>query len=278
MHERKKQIIKVILYTVLGAFAIMQIFPFLWMVVFSLKTETEIHTKSPLSLPASPYFQNFVDAWVKGNVSSYFLNSVVVTVISVVMILLLSGMIAYSITRMRWRLKGGVLAVIMTGMMIPIHATLIPLFLIMQKLGLLSTHLSIILPYIATGMPLAVYIFSNFMRNIPRELESAAYIDGCGVVRTYFSIILPTLTPAISTIAIFAFMSTWNEFIMASTYLQNQALNTLPIGLSAFKGKYLTAWGPLGAAIVISTIPLLLFYFVFSEQVEKSFTAGSILK
>lgn len=274
----KKKMTASLRYLVLGVFAVIQIFPFLWLVLFSFKTDSEIHNKSALALPESFHWQNYVDAWVQGNVGRYFLNSVFVTLVSVGLILLLSSMIAYGLTRMRWRFQGGVLAVIMLGMMIPIHATLIPLFILMQKMGLLSSHLSIILPYIVTGLPMAVFIFSNFLRSIPKELEAAAYIDGSGVCRTFFAIIMPTLKPAISTVAIFSFMNTWNEFIMASTFLQEQSLNTLPIGLKAFQGMYLTSWGPLGAAIVISTVPLLLFYVIFSEQVEKSFTAGSILK
>lgn len=273
-----KGIKKTILYVILGLFAIIQIFPFIWLVLFSFKTDSEIHIKNALALPEGIHWENYVEAWTEGHVGHYFINSIVVTTVSVLFILLLSSMIAYGITRMRFRLQGVVLAVIMLGMMIPIHATLVPLFIIMQKAGLLSTHLSIILPYIVTGMPLGVFIFSNFLRSIPMELEAAAFIDGCGVFRTFFSIIMPTLKPAITTVAIFSFMNTWNEFIMASTFLQDQSLNTLPIGLKSFQGMYLTSWGPLGAAIVISTLPLLIFYFIFSEQVEKSFTAGSILK
>ncbi len=274
----RKKIVRLLLYVVLGLFAIVQICPFIWLVLFSLKSDSEIHAKSALALPEGIHWQNYVEAWTEGNVGHYFLNSLFVTLVSVALILLLGSMIAYGITRMRWKFQGTVLAIIMVGMMIPIHAILVPLFIIMQRMGLLSTHLSIILPYVVTGMPLAVFIFSNFLRSIPLELESAAYIDGSGVLRTFFSIILPTLKPAITTVAIFSFMNTWNEFIMASTYLQDQSLNTLPIGLKSFQGMYLTSWGPLGAAIVISTVPLLIFYFIFSEQVEKSFTAGAILK
>lgn len=274
----KKSIFRTGIHIILILFAAIQIFPLFWLISFSFKTDNEIFIKSSLALPKQLKFENYVVAWTEGNMARYFMNSVIVTAVSVTCILLFSSMIAYAVTRMRWKYRDFTLGVVMAGMMIPIHATLIPLFLILQKLGLLSTHLSIILPYVAAGLPLAVFIFSNFLRNIPSELEAAAYIDGSGVLRTFFFIIMPTLTPAIATIAIFAFMNTWNEFIMASTFLQSLKLNTLPLGLTAFRGMYLTSWGPLGAAIVIACVPILLFYFIFSEQVEKSFAAGAILK
>ena len=135
-------------------------------------------------------------------------------------------MMGYAITRMKWRGSNAALGFLMLGMMVPIHATLIPLFLIMQKAGLLNTHWCIIIPYIAAGLPLAVFIISNFLRSIPHELEEAAFIDGCGVIKSFVHIIIPVLKPAVATVAIFTFMSNWNEFIMASTYLQTSELYT----------------------------------------------------
>lgn len=274
----KKKTCKILAYAAMLLFALIQIFPFLWLVNFSLKGTAQIFTESSLTLPNPVIWNNYQEAWFKGNVAKYFMNSVLVSAVSVGGILLIAGMMAYAITRLTWKWKKGTFNLLMLGMMIPIHATLIPLFIVLKKMHLLSTHMGIILPYIATGLPLAVFIYSNFIRSIPFEMESAAAIDGCSVTKMYFKIILPILKPATATIAIFSFMSIWNEFIMASTFLQNQSLNTLPVGLMAFKGQYLTDWGPLGAAIVIASIPILLFYFIFSEQVEKSFAAGAALK
>lgn len=263
---------------ILAVFSVIQIFPLVWLVNFSLKSDSELYTSSSLALPETPMFSNYVDAWIKGNVAKYFFNSVFVTVASVGITVLLSCMMAYAISRMKWKGSNGVLTFFMLGMMIPIHATLIPLFLLMQKAGLLSSHWCIILPYIAAGLPLAVFIISNFLRSVPRELEEAAVMDGCGIFRTFASIVMPTLKSAISTVAIFTFMSNWNEFIMASTYLQKSEMYTLPIGLTAFKGAYSASLGPMCAAIVITCIPLIIFYCLCSEQVEKSFAAGAVLK
>lgn len=273
--KSKKTIAK---YIVLAVFAVIQIFPLVWLVNFSLKSNSEIYTASSLALPESPVFSNYPEAWVKGNVAGYFGNSVFTTFFSVIITLVLGCMMGYAISRMRWKGSNAVLAFLMLGMMVPIHATLIPLFLIMQKVGLLNTRWCIIIPYIAAGLPLAVFIISNFLRSVPHELEEAAFIDGCGVFRSFLYIIMPVVKPAIATVAIFTFMNNWNEFIMASTYLQTSELYTLPIGLTAFRGAYSAALGPMAAAIIITCIPLIIFYCLCSEQVEKSFSAGAVLK
>lgn len=269
---------KVPVYIVLGFFSAIQIFPLLWLVNYSFKNNTEIFTKSPLAFAEHFNAGNYITAWVKGSVGKYFMNSLFVSFFSVLITLLLGCMIGYGITRMFWKMKNAVLAFIMLGMMIPIHATLIPLFILMQNMGMLNSRWAIIIPYIAAGMPLAVFTISNFMRSIPRELEEAAFIDGCGVFRSFAQIIMPSLKPIMATVSIFCFMNNWNEFIMASTYLQSSELYTLPIGLRAFKGQYTAELAPMAACIVIASIPLLIFYCFFSEQVEKSFAAGSGLK
>ncbi|MDY3917416.1 MAG: carbohydrate ABC transporter permease [Candidatus Limivivens sp.] len=274
----KRKMKKTLVYVILAIFAVIQIFPLVWLVNYSFKSNAEIYTKSSFAIAENIGPANYISAWVKGSIAKYFGNSVIVTLVSVAATLILACMMAYAITRMRWKFSNAVLAFLMVGMMIPIHATLIPLFVLLQKIGLYSTRWSLIIPYTAVGLPLAVFIFSNFLRSIPHELEEAAFIDGCSVVRAFAQIILPSLKPAIATVAIFTFMSNWNEFIMASTYLQKSDLYTLPLGLTAFQGTHGSEMGPMAAAILIASVPLLIFYCIFSEQVEKSFTAGAVLK
>jgi raffinose/stachyose/melibiose transport system permease protein len=259
-------------------FAFIQIFPFIWLVNFSLKTNAEILTKSSFSLPEKPVFLNYPNAWKTGGIGRYFFSSFFVTVLTVVFVTVFGGMLSYSVTRMKWKLSGVAFLFVMLGMMIPIHASLIPLFIVLRKLRLLSTHFGLVLAYTASCLPVAVFVFSNFLRSTPYELEAAAFIDGSGVLRTFFVIIFPTLAPAIATVAISVVLSSWNEFIMASTFLQDPSIYTLPVGLTAFKSRYATDWGPLGAAIVISCLPIITFYFIFSERIEKGFFAGAILK
>lgn len=276
--NQKKKKLKILVYAGLGIFSVLQILPLLWLATFSLKTNKEIVTKHAFHLPERFLYENYILAWTKGKVASYFGNSVLVALVSLAVTLLLGAMIAYAITRMRFRFRKGLLFLFLAGMMVPIHAALIPLFILLKNMGLLKSYLAVILPYIGFGMPLAIFIFSNFLKAIPFELEEAAFIDGCGVLRSFFSIILPVIKPAFATVGIFTFMANWNEFIMAATFLQDASKNTLPLGLMAFQGQYSAQWGPMGAAIMIASLPVLLLYLFFNEAIENSFTAGAILK
>jgi raffinose/stachyose/melibiose transport system permease protein len=274
----EKRLIQGIAYLIIVVFALIQIFPLAWLMLSSLKTDNAIITKSAFSLPDPWVFKNYVKAWIDGSIEQYFLNSILITAVCVMVTILLSGMISYAIARMEWKLNNIVLFVFLAGLMVPIHVTLIPLFIILKNLGLLGNYLGIILPYIAVGLPLGIFVFVNFIRNLPRELEQAAAIDGCNIYQTFFQIIFPVIMPAFSAVAIFTFLNVWNEFIMAATFINNVEMRTLPLGLMAFQGTYSTQWAPMSAAIVIASLPVVLFYIFFSNQVEKSFTAGAILK
>ncbi len=269
---------KPLVYIVLVVFALIQLLPLIWLLLSSFKTNGEIITKGAFSLPEVWRVENYGKAWKEGNIGNYFLNSVLISAVCVTLTLLMSSMVAYAISRMKWKISGLVLFLFLAGLMVPVHVTLIPLFIILKNIGLLGQQAGIILPYISMGLPLGVYVFTNFLRSLPSELEQAAAIDGCSLYRTFFSIILPVIMPAISAVGIFTFLNVWNEFIMAATLINSNVNKTLPLGLMAFQGEFSTQWAPMSAAIVISSIPVVLFYLVFSHQVEKSFTAGAVLK
>lgn len=276
--RRKTSTLRILIYCMLFIFAIIQVFPLIWTFMISFKTNEQIMLDGTFSLPDRWMVENYMIAWTKGKVQDYFLNSVLVASISVAFTLLFSSMIGYAIARMRWRLSGLTLYLFMAGLMVPIHAILIPVFIILKDLGLLSSLLSLILPYITIGMPLGVFIFTNFLRSLPFELEAAAFIDGCSVIGAFFRIILPVIQPSFVTVGIFCFLHNWNEFIMASTFLQNPRLKTLPLGLMAFQGDFSVQWGQMAAAILIASIPVIIAYIIFSERVEASFAAGALLK
>lgn len=266
------------IYLLMSLIAVLQLFPLYWLVVSAFKDNSEIIGGVVWALPKEWRFSNFTEAWVSAKVNQYFFNSVSVTLITLFCVLLLASMMAYALTRMRFKYNGLILFILLMGVMVPIHATLIPLFMILKNLGLLSSRLSIILPYIAVNLPIGVYMLSAFLRSMPKELEEAAFIDGCGVVKSFFKVVLPLLKPPLASVAIFVFLAVWNELLMAATFIQKETLRTLPLGLMNFSGQYSISWGPLAAAMVISTLPILLAYVLFSDQMEKSFTAGAILK
>ncbi|OKP92689.1 carbohydrate ABC transporter permease [Paenibacillus sp. P32E] len=266
------------LYILMIIIAVLQLFPLYWLVISAFKDNSEIIGGTVWALPTEWRLSNFTEAWVSAKVNQYFGNSVIVTLVTLLFVLLFASMMAYALTRMKFKYNSVILFMLLMGVMVPIHATLIPLFMILKNLGILSSRLSIILPYIAVNLPIGVYMLSAFLRTMPKELEEAAFMDGCGVVKSFFKVVLPLLKPPLASVAIFVFLAVWNELLMAATFIQKQELRTLPLGLMNFSGQYSISWGPLAAAMVISTLPILLAYVLFSEQMEKSFTAGAILK
>lgn len=274
----KKPIFKALIYILMTLFGIIQVFPFIWSVLFSFKSNSEIVMNGALSLPTEWKFTNYINAWTRGHIGSYFFNSLIVSVVSTTAIIILSSMCAYAFTRMKWELRSPAMTLIMSGLMIPIQAILIPQFFVIKGLGMTKTYLSVILPYIGAGLPLGIFIISGFMAGLPKEVEEAALLDGCGIFKAFFHIVLHLIKPALATVGVLTFINCWNEMIMAVTYIYNDSLKTLPVGLMAFQGTHATDWGALGAAMVIASLPAILFYFKFGDLIEDSVTMGAILK
>lgn len=257
--------------------AVIQLFPFVWLILFSLKSNTEIFDPSKtLSLPQVWHFENYAMALQGGEILRYFLNSVLYSAVTVVASGLLASMAAYGITRMEWKLKGFVMAVFTLGIMMPVQATLLPLFQVLDATGLRNGYFGLMIPYIVFAIPMSVMVLSSFYRSIPREMEEAACIDGCGIFRTFFVIIMPMIKPALATASIFAFMNTWNELLFANTFVDDEAYRTLPVGIMTFVGEHSTNWGLIGAGLVVATVPIVIIYFILSKQIQSSMTVGAV--
>lgn len=257
-------------------FAFIQIYPLFWLFEFSLKDNNEIFGGNIAGLPEHWRFENYVTAFFNANVIKYFINSVIVTGVTIVITLIISAMSAYAISRMIWRGRETTLKIILMGMMVPIHAALLPLFIILSKAHLLNSYWSLIIPYIAFGLPMAVFLFTSFMESLPRELEEAAAIDGCGIYQMFWRIIFPLIRPAIATVSIFTFISSWNELMFAVTFINKTEYKTLTVGIMSMVGAYTTKWGEIGAGLMIATIPTVIMYLLLSEQVQKSLVAGAV--
>lgn len=266
----------VFLYIILGLFLIVQLFPLYWLGMFSLKSSQEVFTGNILGPPSQWMWSNYKSAISNGKIVLYFFNSLLVTVSSVSLTILLSAMAAYAITRMKWRLSRGVLIFFLMGVMIPLHAALLPLFQILSSMEILNSYLSLIIPYTAFGLPVAIFIFSGFYQSIPYEMEESAAMEGCTILRTFFSIILPLITPAIATVAIFTFLTNWNELMFAVTFISREAYRTLTVGIVSLASRYRTDWGAIGAAMMIGVLPSILFYLLMSKQVQASMRAGAV--
>ena len=250
------------------------LFPLYWLLCFSLKDTNEILGGNLIGLPTQWLFSNYASAWGTGDtISLFLLNSVIDTATTLFLTSLFGFMCAYGLLRMRWKGQKAVMTYIMLGMMIPMHAALYPLT--QTLLPLTKTHWALIIPYTAFNIPITILILSGFITNIPYEMEEAACIDGSGIFRTAFTIILPMMIPAIATAAIFVFLLVWNELLLA-TVLSSGTVRTLTVGIQQMSGQYQTDYGSMGAALVIATLPTLVLYMCMSSQVQKSLIAGAV--
>ncbi len=265
-----------LLYLILAMVAVLQVLPLIWLVFFSLKNNQEVFNLSPFALPLHPRWGNYTKVWTEGQIGHYFMNSVWITVTAVALTVLLASMVTYAITRMRWRNSSLVLGLFMTGMMIPVHSTLIPLFSFFTNFGLKDHPLSVILSYTAFNMPITIMILLGAYYALPREIEEAAVMDGCTVNRMFFAVVLPMTISVLTTTVIINMIYNWNEFIFVNTFISSDHLKTLTVGVQNFVGQYSTDWGAIGATLVISMLPIVVAFFILSEQIMEGVTAGAV--
>jgi len=272
----KANINKLLVYTILIIWALISLFPIYWMITFSLKSNLEIFGGNPIGLPRDWMWSNYANAFGSGHLGRYLLNSVIVTAATIIITVLASVMAAFALIRMSWKLSKTVMRILMLGLMIPIHAALLPIFIMMRNLHIINTLVSLILPYAGFAAPMGILITTGLISSIPRAMEEAALMDGCSIYRMFFSVMFPLLSPAAATISIFTFLQSWNELMFASVFISRDSVKTLTVGIQAMSGMYLTEWGPIGAALTVATIPTIVIYLSLSKQVQKSFIAGAV--
>lgn len=266
----------VVLWAFLIAMAVIQIFPMVWLVNFSLASSNEMFTTGLLVKPEVIRWDNYVAAFVDGHFLQYFKNSLLINVLAVILVLVLSVMLAYACTRMRWKLSGLVRGLIMLGIMIPIHATLLPNFIIYDRLHLTDTIWALLIPYVAFSLPQGMFLTCGFMDSIPREVEEAALIDGANLYQILFGIITPMLKPSLVTVAIMTFLNNWNEFMMASTYLSSPTWKTLPFSVLEFTGMYSSNYAVQFAVMALTAMPMVIIYVILNKQITKGVAAGAV--
>lgn len=263
---------------ILVLFACMSLYPLIYLACYSLKTNDEIFYSNPFGLPLSPQWENYVKAVTAFDVMTYFKNSIITTIVSLAGVFVLVLPFSYAVARMRWRLKGLAAMFISIGLFIPLQVSLIPLSVLIKDLGMANTYGALILPYIAFNLAFPFMILSVSFRALPSELEEAAFIDGASVYRTFFSIMLPLVKPAVASAMLFATLGIWNEYILPTVMISSSRLKTLPAGLAAFVGQHSTNWGAMGAAMMIASIPTIVLYLRFSDRIEDSLTIGGAVK
>ena len=254
--------------------ALIQLFPLYWMFTFSLKDNKEIFGANPMGLPQSWQWSNYAKIFTAGNMGLYLLNSVIVTASTILLTLLLSAMATYAIVRMKWKLSKLVYNVFLIGMMLSVQAVMLPLYINLQPI--LSTHMALILPYVAFAMPQAILLMVGSLEALPKEMEEAAFIDGASIYRLFYVIILPMLAPILSTVAILTFLSSWNEYMLALVFISSDKLKTVTVGINDMVGKYSTKWGVVGAGLTVATMPTLIMYALLSKNITNSLAMGAV--
>jgi ABC-type glycerol-3-phosphate transport system permease component len=260
--------LKPLLYLGLGAYLILMVLPFVWLLVSSLKTTSEMFS-SPFALPAILHWSNFAEAWQTG-VAKYLLNSLFVTALSVAAILVVSGLAAYALARSEFPGRTGFYILLITGYAIPIHTVLVPLYEMLRAANALNSFAGLILPYVAFGIPFSVLLLYAFFLDFPKELEEAARLDGCNEWQLLARVVAPLSLPGLSSVAIFQGVFIWNEFLLALILISDDGLKTLPFGLVVFQGSYASNWPLLLASVTMATLPILILYLVLQRQFVNS--------
>lgn len=260
---------------VMIAYAVAVLYPLLNMVLSSFKTTREIF-QHPFGPPREWVFDNYRAVWVDGRFGRYIQNSVFVTVIAMVVVLLFGSMASFGIARYRYRLNTAIYMLFLSGIMLPLKAAVIPLFLIVRRMGLLDSHGALILVFAAMGIPSTVFILAGFMRTIPRDLEDAARIDGANDFGIYRRVALPLSAPSIALVTIYNMVPIWNDFFFPLVFVRTDRLKTLPVGISTFFGQYQINWALVFAALSIAMLPMLVLYTFMSRYFIKGITAGAI--
>lgn len=270
--------LKIIFQGFCWIYAIISLYPIIWLLFYSFKNNSEIFVTNPFGFPTTLRFENYSKAWSNYDVPTYFLNSVLVSMATVVITIFLALLFSYSTARMRWRGRSVVRAYLSLGMFIPVQAILIPVSRLISNLNLDTSRWGLITAYTAINLSFATLVYYGFFQGLPVELEEAACMDGANVYETFFRIIVPLVRPATATLVIYIFLSAWNEFILANVLVFDERLKTLPLGILFLQGTFTTDWGAMGATMVIASLPTVLLYVIFSRQVENAMTIGGAVK
>ncbi len=298
MKMKKIKASTILVHALLVVLVVINLFPLYWMMTFSLKDNDEIFggylkddagaiiydgegqkipvARNMIGLPRNWRWSNYVRAINTGNMGRYFLNSLVVSALTIILTLLAAFMATYAMTRMVWKGRKMMNKFFMLGLTIPIHAALVPVFLILSRLKLLDTYTALIIPYAAFSLSMGILISIGFMVDIPYDLDEAAFLDGCNEWGTFARVILPLMMPATSTVGIYTFLQCWNELLFATIFVSKGEYVTLPVGVKQLVGQHTTDWGPVGAALAIATVPTMIVYVLLSRRIQAGFIAGAV--
>lgn len=262
-------------YFILILYSIIILVPLIIIFFGAFKTAGDL-SNNPFGFPKHIALDNFAKAFVKGNMLIFFRNTIFISVISIAIITILSALAAYAITRINFKYGNAIYYLFMIGLTIPVQSIMIPSYLLMGKLHLVNNIWSLVIVYVSSCMSFSIFILSGFFRTIPLEVEEAALIDGCSEFKTFTKIILPLGKPALTTIIIFNLLTIWNDFYNPLLYIRDDNIKTLSLGLAKYMGRYVSNYPTMFAAVVISSIPIIMVFLALQKQFVAGITAGAV--
>ncbi|WP_028548813.1 carbohydrate ABC transporter permease [Paenibacillus sp. UNC451MF] len=275
----KHPLMRLCMKIILAIWTVCVLYPLVWTILGAFKDNAQFMQGKPWDLPMLPLvWSNYSYVWDKYHIGGYFLNSLLVTIVSTLLAALLAATTAYVLARFAFKGSGLLYTTYMASMMIPMILGLIPLFFLLNDLHLINNLFGLSLVYGMGALPFGVFVLVGFFKSLPKEMEEAASIDGASHYRTFFQIMLPLARPGIISVSIMNVLNIWNEYIMGTVFINDPVKYTLPVGIAIMQGEmqYRTEWGPLFAALLISMLPVLLFYVVFQKQISGGITAGAV--
>ncbi|QHQ61208.1 ABC transporter permease subunit [Anaerocolumna sedimenticola] len=274
--KQKKTAKKILHYLVLIILALIWIVPMFTLVATALKSKQDFYSGISLfKLPDKIAWSNFINAMVKGRLFTYMKNDLIVTCLKVPLGIFIGALASFALTRLKIKHRTGLFIFFLIGMMLPMQAALVPINVIYSKLKLLNTYFGLFYVYVGFGISYAILILRGFMNGIPKDIDEAAYIDGCNKWQLFIRIIFPISKPAVATLLITDFLATWNEYLLASVIINDNAKKTIPVGLMTFVGEHGTDYGYLCAGVLISVIPVIIVYLVFQRYFVEGM-AGAV--
>ena len=271
----KFRISKVLTTLALAVFAVFCIYPVVWVFISSFKTNAELFVNT-WGLPRAFTLENYVNAVVEARIDRAMLNSTIITLSAVFINVAIGAMAAYAVTRMIWKQAKLVKALFILGMMLPTYAAIVPLFSMFNGMRLNNTFFAVIIANVAFGLPMTVFILSGFFSTVPRELEEAAIIDGCGLLRIFFGVITPISVSSLVTVAVISFLNIWNDLLFPQIFLSSRDNMPLPVVLTMFKDDFSTDYVGLIASVVVTLVPTVVVYMVLHARIIDGMTAGAV--
>ena len=273
---KKLNLSRAVIQACLIFWAALQIFPLYWLLTFSLKDNTEIFQGNMVGLPSVWRFENYTHAFMGGNVGRYLANSIIVTAATILIVCIASLMASYALIRMKWKLQKTFQLIFIMGITIPIHAALLPVFIMMRQVHLINTYWCLIIPYSAFAVPMAIMISSGFISPIPVELEEAAAIDGCSRMGIVWRIVFPLLKPVTMTVVVLSALGIWNDYQIALVVVSKEAVRTLPVAQQSFIGQQISYLNLASAACLLSILPMFFLFLFLQKFIVQGVTAGAV--